>query len=440
MQPTQSRRTNRSRISEPPLINFFVNSNFAQHSFIAQAADGQWRVNWDTTFLTNGNYQVQLACQVAPLGSPDSIINIFGATKTVQVSNPIVFDSLTSQFTDAMFIYGLLAVTNSTYDVNLFDEDGSPLVHATGLSAQNGQIALYWDLTDGNGNQISFGNIQAVFTIHPPANPLGIQPRTPQSPTQTSRWFLKDAANTGGAFTVAWGWDSYSTSFNNKREGLMADGVINVLGNPADPNSYNLLPVANIPYGGSSFRYDSASDKTILMHALTASGNFFWMGHGNDRVIMGNEKISGLGFADIVALLGNTAFMSSPKKPRTNKHPYHLVILNACETYSDLWANAFGIDFSASGSHDTAADYDLVHRPKRAFVGWTKSVFLPNSFDTSGLKHAQYASALETLFGYWMAGYPLEYCMQYYTISATSNGFTGADSWKISGCVGVQRN
>lgn len=330
-------------------------------------------------------------------------------------------------------------MTNSTYDVYLYDENGNRLVYATGLSAQNGQIALYYDLTDGHGNQISFGNIQAVFTIHPSVNTHGVHPNAASS-TQASHWFLKDAANAGGPFSVAWGWNSYSTSFNNKREQLMEDGVINILGNPADPLSYNLLPVANVPYGGSTFRYDSASDQAILKHALNVSGNFFWFGHGNDRVITGNDTHSGLGYADIVALLDNKACMSSPKTPRTNKHPYHLVILNSCEGYSDLWSHAFGIDFSAGGSHDTAADYDAVHRPKRAFVGWTKTIFLPTAGDTSGLKHAQYASALGTLFGLWMDGYPLKYCMQYYTISATANGFTGADSWKISGCVDLQRN
>jgi hypothetical protein len=427
-----------STIATPP-ITFYVNGLPAEHSFLWQGPDGRWLVNWDTTFLTNGNYQIQLDCRVALASSPDSISDIFGTQKTVQVSNPITFDKLTSQFTSFLLIYGTLAVTNSTYDVYLYDDYGSPLVYATGLSAPNGQIAMYWDLTDGQGHQISFGNIQALFTIHPPANPNGVHPNTPSGSSSFSRWLLKDAANFGGPFAVAWGWDSYGSQFYNNQTEMMSDGVINILGNPSDFSSYNLLPVANISYGDSAFRYDSDSDKNILMHALQNSGNFFWLGHSGGITIFGYDKHSAIATADVETWLENRAFQSTPKTPRTNKHPYNLVILDSCETYDSLWANVFGVDFSAGGSPYTTADYDDAGRPPRAFVGWTQLVYLPTSGDFSGLKHAQYAEAIGYLFGYWMDGYPLYYCLDQFTTDALSNDFTGAASWKISGCVDLQR-
>ncbi|MGH7951293.1 MAG: hypothetical protein ACREFE_05165 [Limisphaerales bacterium] len=143
---------------------------------------------------------------------------------------------------------------------------------------------------------------------------------------------------------------------------MISDGVVNILGNPSDPNSYNLLPVANIPYGDTTFRYDSDSDKNILKDAIQYSGNFFWLGHSSGGgVIFGNDKHSGFGTFDVQTWLGNEAYMSTPKHPRTNKHPYHLVILDGCETYDQLWANVFGIDFSPGGSVDTMADYSISH-------------------------------------------------------------------------------
>jgi hypothetical protein len=425
-------------IATPP-ITLYLNGAPADNSSLWQGPDGQWFVNWDTTFLTNGSYQVQLDCQVAPANSPDSITDILGSQKTVQVSNPIAFDKLTSQFTSFLLIYGTLAVTNSTFDLYLYDEDGNPLVYAAGLSAPNGQIALSWDLTDGNGTQISFGNIQAFFTVHPPASPNGVQPNTPSSSMSASRWFLKATANFGGPFTVAWGWNSYGSQFYNNQTEMMLDGVINILGNPADFSSYALLPVANIPYGGSAFRFDSASDKNIMMHALQDSGNFFWLGHAGGGVILGDETHSGIGTADVQTWLHNDAYQSTRKHPRTNKHPYNLVILDGCETYDLLWANVFGIDFSAGGSPYTAADYNAVGRPECAFVGWTKLVYLPSSNDFSGLAHAQYAEALGKLFGYWMDGYPLYYCVGQFADDAIPNGFTGAESWEISGCIDLER-
>ncbi len=150
-------------IPKPP-IALWVNGLPASDAVLAQGPDGQWQMDWNTIFLTNGNYQIQLDCPVAPASSPDSITNVMGAPITVLISNPITMDKLTSQFTSYLYIYGTLADTNDTYDVYLYDDYGNPLVYATGLSAPNGQIALGWDLTDGNGHQISFGNIQ-VFSI-----------------------------------------------------------------------------------------------------------------------------------------------------------------------------------------------------------------------------------------------------------------------------------
>jgi hypothetical protein len=431
-------------IATPPII-FYVNGNPAENSLVSQGPDGRWFVNWDTTFLTNGSYQIQLDCQVAPPSSPDSISDIFGAQKTVQVSNPITFDKLTSQFTSFLLIYGTLAVTNSTYDVYLYDDFGNPLVYATGLSAPNGQIALYWDLTDGQGHQISFGNIQAVFYIHPPANLHGAYPNDAPGSPPGHHWYIKDHGPNGkGVFSIAWGWDSYNFAFNSFREELMDDGVINVLGDPSDDSSYFLLPAANIPYGGSSFRYDSESDKAILMHALNVSGNFFWFGHGGFANIFGNPTHSAIGPSDVEALLGNEAFRSTAKTPRANKHPYFLVILNACETYDHNWAGAFGIDFSANGSSDSVDDYEYVGRIPRAFVGWSKEIGVPGDNDLfwEGLLDAEYGDALNALFNYWMAGYPLYVCMSEFSSNALDfqpSLFQNADSWKISGCYNLRR-
>jgi hypothetical protein len=119
---------------------------------------------------------VRLACQVAPPASPDSISDIFGTQKTVQASNPITFDRFTSKFANFLLIEATLATSNATYDVYLYDDSGNLLVYATGLTPVNGQIQLYWDLTDGQGHQISFGNIQAAFYIHPPVNLNAMHP------------------------------------------------------------------------------------------------------------------------------------------------------------------------------------------------------------------------------------------------------------------------
>ena len=431
-------------IATPP-ITFYVNGNPAENSLVSQGPDGRWFVNWDTTFLTNGNYQVQLECSVAPASSPDSITDVFGAQKSVQVNNPITFDKLTSKFTGFLLIEGTLAQTNDTYDVYLYDDYGDLLAYATGLSAQNGQIQLYWDLTDGQGHQISFGNIQAVFTLHPPASPHGVHANDAPSSSSVHHWFLKEIANSDGPFAVAWGWDFYLSTFNNYREELMEDGVINILGNPAE-DSYFLLPAANIPYGGTTFRYDSDSDKTILMHALGVSKNFFWFGHGSHTGIMGNENHSFINPADVDKLLENYGYLSTPKKPLDDQNPYKLVILNGCETYSEDWAHAFGFDFYPNGSSDSVADYEYVGRMPQTFVGWTQKIGVPGANDVvwEGILDADYGDALAYMFQDWMAGYPIYQCVDDFQHTSALFGavpylFQNVDSWKISGCYDLEK-
>jgi|GEM_PF-1670961 len=425
-------------ISTPPL-SLCVNSNLAEQAFISQGPDGQWLVNWDTTFLANGSYQIQLVCPIAPPSSPDSIANILGESKTVEVFNPIRFDSFTSKFTSFLLIYGTLAVTNSTFDIYLNDENGNPLVYATGLSAPDGQIALYWDLTDGNGNQISFGDIQAEFDIYPPAsNANGPQPNTPSNPTQVNHRFHKDAGSINkNTFSIAWGWDWYSGNLTDSRIQLMENGVINILGNPAE-NSYSLFPAGNIPYADMAFRYDTDSDKSILLHALNVSGNFFWFGHGGFNTFFGNPLHSAIGESDVSQLLGNFAYKSSPKHPKRNNHPYFLTILNACQTSSIDWAGAFGVDFA---DHNSYVDYVNAGRPPRAFVGWASYIRVPSSSDIGMIQHSQYAEALAYMFNDWMSGYPLNYCLGDFSNHAIAAfpSFTGADTWTISGCYDLER-
>jgi len=425
-------------LPQTPPIFLYVNGSPAENSFVSQGPDGQWLMNWDTTYLTNGSYQIQESVQYNQMAVIGQTNEAFGAQKTVQVNNPITFDSLTTQFNNFLLVTATLANTNDTYDVYLYDDNGNLLVSSTGLSAPNGQVSLYWDLTDGNGHQISFGNVQAVFYLHPPIQPLDGQ-STPPFP----HWFLKEGVGSGEkVFSIAWGWDSYGSQFDNNESQLMQGGAVDILGNPADNNAYLLLPASNIPLSDSTFRYDSPTDKSVLTQSLKSSGNFFWFGHSGGSVIMGQETHSYLDSFDTQKLLGNYAAISSPKRPLQNKHPYYFTVLLGCETYQPTWANAFGITFSENGTADSTASYENVGRQPNAFVGWTKLVFLPSAGDFTGLQHSEYGNVVATLFGDWMAGYSLNTCMDDFNASASSYGFTGsngADSWKISGCYDLQK-
>lgn len=414
-------------------IALFVEGERAANSFLSQGPDGVWTLNWNTTVLTNGNYSVKAGFQYKSYSALTETNTVFGNNSSVQVTNLIAFDSFTRKFNDFLLINATLAVQNASCRVDLRDEDGTPLVYGV-FSTTNGQIQLYWDLTDGGGNQISFGSINSEFRI----GPLGTTNFSSLDPVLVP--FIKDRPTIGNGFVVAWGWDVYNTTFNNRREQLMLDGVINLIDERIIGGGYRLAPAANVALA-TAFRYDSETDKKTLLTALKDSnnGNFFWFGHGSSTGFAGNENTSLMVAADVELALKNFAYKSSPQRPQTNAHPYRLVILNGCESYSAEWANAFGIEFDPQGGQ-TDVNYILAGRPQRAFVGWTEQIDVPGwRFGGGGNTHPQYTTALQQLFFNWMQGYFLNYSVNQFANTAATYGFSNSQSNRISGCVNMTR-
>ena len=154
---------------------------------------------------------------------------------------------------------------------------------------------------------------------------------------------------------------------------------------------------------------------------------------------MGNRNRADIGTADIENILQNLAYKSTPKHPKEDKHQYRLVILNGCETHSTLWPGVFGIPFSSETSTNTVLDYQYTGQMPRAFVGWSQIVKIPFNWDPTGIGHAQYGLALGQLFSKWMSGYPLDFCLDSFSDMALSYGYSGNDSWRISGCTDLTR-
>lgn len=419
-------------------IMLYVNGNPAMDSFLTIGADGRWLVNWNTTLVPNGVYSIKLGFQYKPEAGIGQTSIVFGSEKSVEVGNIIQFDRLTDQFADFLLIDAALTVQSATVNVELYDEDENPLVYGS-IVTTNGEIHLGWDLTDGQNNQISFGHIHGKFQVVPSESMAALTIDDASSNT-VWQWFLKEPGTISGRnFFIAWGWDAYVTSFVNHRNEMMQNGAINILGNPADFGSYDLLPSLNWPYGGTSFRFDSETDKQALLSALGQSSHFFWVGHGGQAAILGNGDHSNIGPLDIESALQNLAYRSTPKHPKEDRHPFKLVVLDACQAYSPPWAGVFGIPFTSETTTNTVLEYQYTGRTPRSFVGWTEEVKLPNALDFSGLLHAQFAEAMAKLWSDWMAYYPLEFCLDDFETTAMDYGFTGHDSWRISGCVDLTR-
>ncbi len=419
----------------PPLV-LFLNGVPAAGASVVQGADGLWSFTLDTSHLTNGVYTIQVAMQYGNSTSGPQF-ELFGAQKSVAISNLVTFDSLTSQFTDyGLIIDGTLnGITNAGLAVQLSDDYGNPLVYAD-LTVTNGQIQLYWDLTDGQGHQISFGSIQALFTV----TNGGVGP----PPTNITQWWYREGGAGSPGFVVAWGWDSYVPSFSTYQNNMIMGGVVNILANPSANNPYTMAPCCFWNQWDSPdtmFRYDSDSDRQILTNALAQNLYFFWLGHGGSSAIEGNPDKSSIGPSDVQYALGNLFPQSSAKHPKSNSHPYKLAVLNGCQTDSPQWSKSFGIDYDQVGTTNYVGWFQASGRTPRAFVGWLDVNKAPGAWDIAlgGTAHSKFASALGSLWSDWMNGFPLEPCLSDFADVATNNNFTGQDSWHISGCIDLQR-
>ena len=160
---------------------------------------------------------------------------------------------------------------------------------------------------------------------------------------------------------------------------------------------------------------------------LSACVNIGWFRFGRDQ----GEDL-GITSDDVGSKLNNRKHLSRPPKiVYRNEHPYRLVILNSCNTYSAAWANVFGFDFSPNGSTNDALAYIRQGRQPQAFVGWRQSIQVPHDWDPLG--HSEYAEGLAYLFSAWMEGYVLEEGLRQYATYMTVVGFSGHNSWRLSG-------
>jgi hypothetical protein len=429
---------------QKPTVSLLMNGDTAG-GFLQQGADGTWYFNWDTGYLTNGNYTIAASFQFNPDAQPPTPGVVVGQNKTVRLTNDVIWQQINSEFSDVLYINLTFPYQNAEWRIEFYDEDGSGLVYFDGTTT-DGNVQGSWDLTDtgAGGQQIAFGSILAeVYVIQATGGQGGggaaLPPPGSGNPN-SRRWFAKQIpGGIGDTFVIAWGWDSYGSTFTQARENLMMDGVVNILGNPAFDDEYTLRPASNIPFGGA-FRFDTGDDRTILMDALKAgdSGNFFWFGHGDRSTIQGNAKKASIISGDVENELKNKKHRSKPPKiVRKNEHPYRLVILNGCETYSAEWANAFGIDYSPNTSTNSLLMHLVQGREPQAFVGWKDGIEVPAIADFT--MHNQYALALADLFVSWMGGSSIQSCLEDYAEQMDSFDFEFHDSWRISGCFNLTR-
>lgn len=418
-----------------PSISLLLNG-IQQDTILYQDLDGVWILNWDTRYVNNGNYNIQ-----AVLSYSSDYLNYkeCGLVKSVNIANPMKFDSLCDFYTSALFLKTTLAVNLAYCVVELQDNYGNYL--GTNESViTNGVLNLCYNIPDEEEDldPVRFERMRMdiwVNTLERLPNGTLIQTTNEYS---ESKWFSKENIIPNKQnFSVAWGWDAYGTSFVEKRNNLMQDAVINILA-PVYLPGYTLLPIGRNPSQAStSFRFDTNNDKDVLLKALGQSSHFFWFGHCGDMQLYGDsdKTKAHLLAADVKEKLRNFGYPAKKTSTKRNRHPYKLVVLNGCNSYGQHWADAFGIDFkNDTNMVASVAGYNAIYREPRAFVGWKETIDVPTSFGDFFDQHVEYTAALQALWVGWMSNDSIEECVEEFASRAAEDGFDGLDSYVISGC------
>jgi len=175
------------------------------------------------------------------------------------------------------------------------------------------------------------------------------------------------------------------------------------------------------PYGGGGgdglmpFAPDVDTHVAALISDLQymSTRNFFFYGHGLPTRLSGafTEVVGGkperqppyftISVWTVASALGNIVQASNGILWWTRRHPYRVVILDACKTARTAhWCTAFGIGPSYYND-------GTWRQPVQAFAGFSTFAYGPGF----ALEWVDYAETYDFIFTSWMSGATLAFCL-----------------------------
>ena len=417
-------------------------SDAGGYDFIQQT-NGTYLVEWNTTFANNGQHFIQVGFDMPGCRPPKDVQGVqpvlsdMGQSRIENVNNIIQLDPDDVPFGSQTIFAGTLAVQSADYEIDIYDTNNA-LINTILGHTDSGALDEVWDLTDTNGamrNDDEF-DVQLYIT---PTDTLNTQKAlfhpnglTPTSPIPL--WRFKNGI-CGDEFTLAYGWDDDGYIAHGARSDMIMNSVENIIFNPAIEKEYNNTPL-NGWYLNPFFMYSTNDQATMLNDLANQSvGNFFFFGHGSEDsfgsgVTTPNRGLTttDLNYVTVGEQLGNIPKTKTVKGPK-HKHPYRLVILDACSCgQQPWWAKAFGIP----PTNHALTWFQGRGLSSQALLTWAGEIDACEGIPEIN-SHGEH---LADFFGAWMSGVPLVECVN---IGTTPDyGWFPFDrpfdsSWKIFG-------
>jgi hypothetical protein len=378
-------------------ISFYdANTNPIIGAYAQSSGSNGWQMVWNTPVSLNGNYSVYAELDFA---SNNPVVS---NPVSVTVNNVISFPNyFTQTFGNQMWIYAQ-TITNTAFQIDMYDENTNYLGSFTGAADGNGVISFLWDLggltstnfygvftvdTSSLASMSSGGSAQSLSTrssqfqssslAHKTlAYKIGvngvIQDAGSSSASANQLWQKESKWTPNNNWVVAYGLFNSSTSLQLADEEMIQGGEdgselgvlwtldpYGTVGN-LSPGNYPTKPAQSAVY-----TVQDASTASALLGYLASHTyeNFYFFGHGNSSII-GSYNGFGLTQEQIADALVNVPL--SYRVFHAAEHPYRFVMLDGCDTGAATFSEAFAIPAMVSSTNFFAAG----GVESRAFIGF----------------------------------------------------------------------
>jgi hypothetical protein len=379
-------------------VSFYdANTNPIVGPYAQSPISNVWQMVWNTPISFNGYYSIYAELDFAS-NNP-----VFSNPVTVTVSNVVSFPNYFSQtFGNQMWIYAE-TITNTAFQIDIYDENTNYLGSFTGAADGYGVISFLWDLTDGSGNTYTSTNFYGVFTVDTSslsgssqntmsesvnASSHSFQTSTPSHKALQINAAYPNGSSSSASFTNFWVKERAWSANNNwvVAYGLFSAGLQTVddemiQGGPSgewlgvlwtlDPGglSQNLSP-GNDPNKAATSAVFTVQDTNTAAELLSYLAdhryeNFYFFGHGNSSTI-GSYTGYGLTQGQIADALLNVPPNKQYQMRHAAYHAYRFVMLDGCDTGAGTFSQAFAIPSITVGANFFAA----AGVESRGFVGF----------------------------------------------------------------------
>lgn len=392
-------------------LHFAIDGGVSAISGVLRLTANTFRVDWNTLSSAPGVHSLQLYLPsppgAAPLGA-GTRPRVYGQNLCVENDAPLWYDHTSQLFGTKMRFAGRTE-PNLNYTIKIWTAN-DVLVKTinNGTTDSAGNFEEYWNLiSEGGSEPMTDDSFKAAIILNPSSqNFIDFPVFLPD--------FMRSKsvnAHGSGTFTLAFGWHDWSGL--TKRRNMIQHGVTDIIFNPALDNEYLSTPL-NSWNGDTFYMYadlPSGSDKETLLNDMLNAQNFFFFGHGNGSMFgsLKGEEPNNTAFIDSTTLQNhlNNVFHGAKGWTTPQEHAYRFVIINACRSFDDRMALAFGIQNQENAN---LAFFQKDGRSAQAFVGWKVDFKVPESgvvecFD-------EYGVSLATLFATWMQDLPLRTCLK----------------------------